>query len=221
MAAATAALMMSACAATAPLEVGKETGANHESDQELYEAGFTNLRSFRSAVARVQTELYDGAWVVDQYGAVPTSMNCAGAVPGYGFDLDRSFTGGTFELSQAPDELVAWLRAEGWRAAGVSVRDTVDAGSGVTVVRAGGSPDGLVRLLYVSYYEATQSVLLNAESECFVGDQRRLTTMIFPDDSALIRPIYPETELPGEEPIFRFSLADGNAYNVLDEYSDE
>lgn len=215
------AVFLSACAATAPLDVGEGTGMNHESDQVLYEAGLMNFRAFRTTVASVQTELHDGVWEVDRYGAAPIAMTCTEATPGYGFTLDRSFTNGTFELSQAPYQLVAWLRAEGWKAAVVSAEDTTDEGSGVSVVRASGSPDGSVKSLYVSYYEATKSVLLKAESKCFVGDQSRLFELVFPDESSLVVPVYPETELPGDEPIFLFSLAEGSAVNELEKQPEQ
>lgn len=209
-------LLLGGCATPPLTHEGEGADIFIESDEALYADGLEQFRAVRAEAAPVQLELHDGEWKVQAYGAAPVAMECASGAPGYRFDLVRAVSDLPFEVAEAPADLAVWLQHEGWKSAGL----TGDAGAGkpdaISVVRATGSTDGFIDTLYVSFFAATQSVQVKVESKCFEGDADRLFSLVFPDESSLVVPVYPESERPESEPLFKFSLTDGTAVNELD-----
>lgn len=223
--AALGALLVTGCVSATPHEGnGSEegNGMHTVSDEELYEEGLENFRAFRASVAPTQRHLHDDEWIVDQYGAAPLDAVCEDGSSGYTFTSNYAVESVSYDVAQAPDALAEWLRGEGWDAAGVSAESAAGSGEAIVVVRASGDPSGSVQTLYVSFYESTQTVLVKAESVCFEGDASRLHSLIFPEPSATVTPLYPESELPGAEPVFRFAVEDGTAIDKMDDvFSDD
>lgn len=190
-------------------------GALQESADELYATGERAFSAVLEETAGVQRLLSDGEWRVDAYGALPVECELESGGPGYEFRVDRALVGADFDIRSVPGDIVAQLRSAGWETAGVAQERLLDDGSSSAVLQAWISPGGKLKRVYLSFYEATGTVLLSAASVCFPGDQWELYRQVFPDDSSLVQPLYPGVEVPGAPVKFKFSVADGTAKRLL------
>lgn len=190
--------------------IGEESKLDELTDEEYYDLGLERFIAVREALVPVQRKLHDGMWRTYRYGAGPGLDTCKGGKPGYRHSISVGVKGLDLDISHTSEEMLSWLREEGWQSAGVAVWIDSEQGDAMLTLTASGDPTGLITRLTVLFRESPGSVTLGADSICFHGDSRRLRKMIFPDTRAST-PIYPEEELPGVAPVFRFAIENGTA----------
>ena len=166
------------------------------------EAREVNLE-FKAAVAEVQKQIFDGEWVVSEYG--DAARRCD---QGYEFFLRRNLPDGFSFDGQGPqrmDELRTWLSNNGWQLA-----PTPTYGEGIdNVVIVAGKPGAKVSRLDVDMIpgvaaEGTIDVLeLRATSTCEPGDAHALFEQVRGPFSTVPREaVTPSLESPDATPLF-------------------
>jgi len=166
------------------------------------EARAANL-AYKSAVAEVQKQLFDGEWRVWEYGDIPERCE-----DGYEFFLRRKLPEGFSFDGEGPQrmaDLRAWMTGNGWQ-----VAPSPSYGEGIdNMVIMAGKPEAKVSRLDVDFLpgsaaEGTVDVLeLRATSTCEPGDAAALLEQLHgpfravPEDTGI-----PNLESPDATPLF-------------------
>ncbi|MDF2666581.1 MAG: UDP-N-acetylmuramate dehydrogenase [Microbacterium sp.] len=175
------------------------------SEQSFAEAKAVNL-AFKTAVADVQKQIFDGEWRVGEYGDVPDACD-----QGYEFFLRRKLPEGFSFNEQGPqrmEELRTWMSDNGWQ-----VDPAPSYGPGIdNIVIVASKPDAKVARLDVDLLpgtaaQGTVDVLeVRATSTCEPGDAAALLEQLrgplkaVPDETGI-----PDLESPDATPLFERS----------------
>lgn len=175
------------------------------SGDELFEQARSVYMDYRSAVAEVQLVIFDGEWVIDDYGDSPDACGA----DGYQFSFGRSTPEG-WKLdgtpSEAADRLAKWLDENGW--SGITKRTYSD-GIADVVVEAE-RPDAHVGHLTVdiSPGKLYDSTTIYLDSTCEPGDWDDLIESMMPGISTGEAPPIQDdrtTERPGDALSFGYT----------------
>lgn len=177
-------------------------GGSVVSGDELFERARSVYLDYRSAVAEVQVEIFDGEWVIDDYGDSPDACGA----DGYAFSFGRSTPEGwkiDGTPSEAADRLAEWLDENGWSEI---TKRTYSDGIADVVVEAE-RPDAHVGHLTVdiSPGELYDSTTIYVDSTCEPGDSQELAELLRP---GVLTGTSAESngdrtaERPGDEPSF-------------------
>lgn len=170
------------------------------SGDELFDQARSVYLDYRSAVAEVQVEIFDGEWVIDEYGDSPDACGA----DGYAFSFGRSTPEGwkiDGTPSEAADRLAMWLDENGWSEI---TKRTYDDGIADVVVEAE-RPDAHVGHLTVdiSPGELYDSTTIYLGSTCEPGDWKTINDFRRPGDPSPTEiEEDPTAEHPMAEPSF-------------------
>ena len=164
----------------------------------LYEQAKGHYLAYREIASGILSAVYDGEWVVGDYGALPDM--CDG-MDGYDFRFTRSLRKGDPALRlQRWEAGIAAIRAAGLEVS-AGVPDDPDA---IWVAIARGQ--GIRRLVFDSSPPGAFSVSLS--TDCHPGDSRVIQAEMFEEDTLVFEagPYLPVRERPDAEPLFCFPL---------------
>lgn len=173
--------------------------------EQLYSAARQANLLFKETVGAVLIHLSDGTWQVQEYGDLP--VDCGA---GYGFSLHRTtYEGWTLDADAATtaDRIARWLADRGW------TTSAPERGSDGRVVVEASDPAVAVAMLAIEIRDGegtADAIGVGATSDCFDGDPRELTAILYPgwpDDTVTHEPL-PVSEPAGARPVFGFT-ADG------------